>query len=379
MVRINIILYWFFFPCWLVHHDGEIVQFKNSIEIFHDVKVQHPGKGKDNIEEAILVEIQNKKGISVAYYMDVESVICIQKVCKIVPVRIYWNAIGEYQQYEMEEGITLEKYEADIFEEQDYIKLNSILANINSPFKEVNVDEILKVPDETHNDIDAVSGATAIELDEKDTVPGAALTCYTLWHWANGEIISVIQDFTAQSFKASNFESYLVSAKGQQQLFALEKLAAKKLFNKALVKNAIDEVSKNEILLKPTINYMEQADEKIYFSALEQLFLEGNNKQKIAVLTSLLNTTKIVSKKQLDRLSRYTLNLDSFQAVSVYLRLMNQKNANSSVVIKNTWPLLEDDMLIARNAYWFLKKQDITVAQQEILKDFQQKHKDQLE
>lgn len=379
MVRINIILYWFFFPCWLVHHDGEIVQFKNSIEIFHDVKVQHPGKGKDNIEEAILVEIQNKKGISVAYYMDVESVICIQKVCKIVSVRIYWNAIGEYQQYEMEEGITLEKYEADIFEEQDYIKLNSILANINSPFKEVNVDEILKVPDETHNDIDAVSGATAIELDEKDTVPGAALTCYTLWHWANGEIISVIQDFTAQSFKASNFESYLVSAKGQQQLFALEKLAAKKLFNKALVKNAIDEVSKNEILLKPTINYMEQADEKIYFSALEQLFLEGNNKQKIAVLTSLLNTTKIVSKKQLDRLSRYTLNLDSFQAVSVYLRLMNQKNANSSVVIKNTWPLLEDDMLIARNAYWFLKKQDITVAQQEILKDFQQKHKDQLE
>jgi len=57
---------------------------------------------------------------------------------------------------------------------------------------------------------------------------------------------------------------------------------------------------------------------------------------------------------------------------------MKQKNDNSPIVIENALPLLKNDFLIARSVYWFLKKQDLTTVQQQILADFQQKHKDQL-
>jgi len=133
------------FPLWVFIQSGNTISENKTKEITHNIAVHHPGKGRDNIEHVELVEIQNKKGLSVEFYMDVESVICLEEVCKIVPVRIYWNNIGEYIKYELEDGVTLEKYEADFFEKEDYSKLQSILSNFNSPFKNVRVDEILKV------------------------------------------------------------------------------------------------------------------------------------------------------------------------------------------------------------------------------------------
>lgn len=366
------------FPFWIFTQSGNTIYKEKLTEIKHKIPVHHPGKGDDNMECVELVEVQNKNGFSTTYYMNVESVICIKNVCKVVPVRIYWDNIGAYKKYELEEGVTLEKYEADFFEKEDYIKLQHVLSNENSPFKNVKVDEILTVPDETHNDVDAVSGATALELNEEDTVPGAALTCYTLWHWTYGDIQSIIRNLTGVSMSSRDFKTLLLNENLDLKLFSIEQLTATNLYKKKLVEEVIQQTSLNAKLLKSTINYFEKSPAKTYFSGMINLFDLGNKQQKIAVLSSFLNTKFQMPKGYLDSLSNRVTSFTSYQEISIFLRLMKSKNSNSNNVVKNVFPLLDSEFIIGRSVYWFLKNQELTLEEKEVLKGFQQKHKDQL-
>ncbi|SDW30509.1 hypothetical protein SAMN05444411_101451 [Lutibacter oricola] len=367
-----------FFPVWVFFQSGESSYSSEFKKIEHEITVAHPGNEDNGLEQSTLVEVRNKKGMAVEFYMNVESVICVKSVCKVVPVRIFWNNLGEYQKYELDKGVTLEKYEADLFEKQDYVKLHSILSNLDSPFKNVRIDEILTVADETHNDVDAVSGATALELDEEDTVPGAALTCFTLWHWAHGDIETIIRNFTGKSLKKQVFKNYLTSIKENEQLFAIEQLLETKNYKKNLVDAVINETSKNDNLLRSTFKYINNASDKKYFQAIEKLFLKGNEKQKIIALNSLLNSKRSVSSKYLDGLSKEVLSLKTYQEISIFLRLMKAKNSNSQEVIKHTIPLLDKDLLIARSVYWFLKDKNLSDKQQKKLAVFYSKNKNQL-
>ena len=377
-MNFNKILIVLFFPVWVFFQIGEDSYSSEFRKIEHEITVGHPGNEDNGLEQSTLVEVRNKKGMAVEFYMNVESVICVKSVCKVVPVRIFWNNLGEYQKYELDKGVTLEKYEADLFEKQDYVKLQSILSDLDSPFKNVRIDEILTVADETHNDVDAVSGATALELDEEDTVPGAALTCFTLWHWAHGDIETIIRNFTGESLKKQDFKNYITSTKEKEQLFAIEQLLETKNYKKILVDAVINETSKNDNLLRSTFKYFNNASDKKYFQAIEKLFLKGNEKQKITALNSLLNSKRSVSSKYLDGLSKEVLSLKTYQEISIFLRLMKAKNSNSQEVIKHTIPLLVKDLLIARSVYWFLKDKNLSDEQQRKLALFYAENEDQL-
>ncbi|UMB54040.1 hypothetical protein MKD41_00850 [Lutibacter sp. A64] len=310
--------------------------------------------------------------------MDVKSVICLENVCKVIPVRVYWNNLGQYLKYELNEGATLEKYEADLFEKEDYIKLHAILLNENSPFKSVQVDEILKVTDESHNEVDAVSGATALDLNEEDTVKGAALTCYTLWHWTHGDIQSIIRNITGLSCKSKDFKSFLKDDDVKLKLFSIEQLVATNFYKKDVTETVIKETIKNPTLTKASINYLENASKNIYLSASLRLIKKGTNLQKILVLNSLLNTKKEISKSYLDELSNEASGLNSFQEVSLFLKLMRIKNSNSKKVKQNVFPLLKQDFIIGRNVYWFLKEQKLNKDEIIILNEFQKQYKNEL-
>ncbi|WP_299184061.1 hypothetical protein [uncultured Aquimarina sp.] len=59
--------------------------------------------------------------------------------------------------------------------------------------------------------------------------------------------------------------------------------------------------------------------------------------------------------------------LKSFQEVSELLDLMQNKNHNSSVIIRNTTPLLNSNILIARPLYWSLKNQQLDAKQKKFI------------
>ncbi|TXG35167.1 hypothetical protein [Seonamhaeicola maritimus] len=347
------------------------------IEINHEVEVYHPGE--IGAIHTILTEIQNKDSVTIGYAMNVESVICLEEVCKVIPVRLYWNSIGVYQKYVLEEGATLEKYEADFFEPEDYKKLHSVLANTNSPFKDVEISEVLTVVDHGDEDVDAVSGATALELDEKDTVPGAALTCYTLWHWANGEIVKTIRKTTGESSTNSKLFEFIVDDNISFYPIALEALKERKNYEIEYVEPVIKRVSLNDTLIKSSITYLESAPIEVYSSALKEVFINGGKLQRIAVMRSLQHTKREIPRAYFDSYNKEMVHLKSFQEFSVFLGLMEDKNPNSEQINKGLIPFLDGNFLIARRVYWYLSEQNnLNANQQDKLQQFFEKHEDRL-
>lgn len=373
LYRLKLILF-LMFPFWMFLFNKAHIITDKSIEINHKVVVNHPGE--EVPVETILTEIQTKDSITVGYAMNVESVICLEEVCKIIPVRLFWNDIGVYQKYVLDEGKTLEKYEADLFEPDDYIKLHSVLANENSPFKDVLIHEVLTVVED--DSVDAVAGATALELDEKDTVPGAALTCYTLWHWAHGDIIQTIKRKTGESSTNQQLMQFLSHENQRYYPIALEALEKRGNYALNTVQTVIERTSMNIDLTKASIQYLETAPDDIYRTALKEIFRKGDRLQRIAVIRSLLYSKKDLT-GYLDTYASEIGTLKSFQEVSVFLGLMEAKNLNSERINRALIPLLEREFLIARRVYWFLSEQNnLDSASHEKLKNFLKKHADRL-
>ncbi|WP_299255636.1 hypothetical protein [uncultured Aquimarina sp.] len=346
-------------------------------EIKHTVLIKHPGE--KYAVKTTLTEVQNEEGLPIEYYMDVKSVICLAEVCKVIPVTLYWNNIGGYQNYRLQKGTTLEKYEADLFEPNDYKKLHSILENQNSPFKDIFIEDIWTVPSTIGDQgIDAVSGATILQLDDKDTVPGAALTCYTLWHWANGNIVSVIKKKTGESTSIEQLKMFISNKNEVYFDIALSVLKEKNNYYKPFVEAIIQRAANEDNLLRETFDYLENATPDIYLQAILDLFLQGAKKQKLAAVRSLNNSEVNISKTYLDSLSKELNRLKSFQEVTALLELMQNKNPNSSVVNQNVVPLLDSNFLIARRAYWFLTNQKLDNSQKERISNFYKIHKQKL-
>ncbi|MDO7173128.1 hypothetical protein [Mariniflexile sp. AS56] len=365
------------FPFWIFFQSGSDVSNNYDIKIQHTFYVNHPGEKEPM--EVVLIEIQNKDSLPIQYYMDVKSVICLEQVCKVIPVRIFWNNIGEYQNYKLKEGATLEKYEADLFESEDYVKLQSILSNKNSPFKEVKLDEVLTVVDETDfEDVDAVSGATALELNENDTVAGAALTCYTLWHWANGNMVALIKKNTTETVSNEQLLDFLNEKNKDYYLLALNELTKRKVYGEDFTNAVLNRVFKDANLLRASFKYIETAPKSIYFSVVKNIFERGGQEQKIAAIKSLHASPFEISKAYLDLFCVQIPNLKSFQEVMVFLELMQSRNANSTKVIDCTIPLLDANFLIARRTYWFLINENLDTLQQQKVEAFYIKNKDKL-
>lgn len=370
------IIVWWLIPLVLIF-DLNVCQENSQIKkVNHTVLIYHPGEKA--AVETILTEVQNKVGLPIEYYMNVKSVICLAEVCKVIPVTLYWDNIGNYKKYQIEEGATLEKYEADAFELKDYEKLHNILKDKYSPFRDVFIEDIWTVPNTAKVDVDAISGATILELDEKDTVPGAALTCYTLWHWANGNVVSVINTKTGQS--ASNFQlkDFIDNESAIYFKIALNELEQRDIYDVSFINAIIQRVLEDEFLLKEALTYMEKASSKNYLTALSELFFKGGKEQKLAAIRSLKYSKVKIPKPYLDSLSKEFNQLESFQEVSVLINLMEIKNPKSSIVINNMMSLLDSDILISRRAYWFLRKQELNPKQEKKLKKYERQNNDKL-
>lgn len=364
------------FPIWLIGN-FLISPAANSKTIQHKVIIKHPGNKIPH--DVILYEVQNEQGFPDKYYLDVKSVICLEEVCKVISVRIFWNEIGEYQKYELENNATLEKYEADLFEKEDYKKLHTIIQNPNSPFKETFIEDILTVVvDDGTGNLDAVSGATAIHLDEKDTVPGAALTCFTLWHWAHGDVVSIIKTITGQSVSQEKLFSFLSNENRTYFFVSLEALKEHKNYSNLFVEEVIRQALENNDLLKASIQYIETAPSDIYFSSIRKLYLKGNELQKIEAIRALIRTKTPINNDYLIPFSEEIKPSKSYQEVSLFLDLLEITNLKNEKITQNVITLLESDFLIARRAYYYLKNQSLDNNQLEKVTIFFDKFKDRL-
>lgn len=177
-----------------------VMQSKTTNEktITHKLEVFHKGLSDSGTTSLLLHQVQNALKHPDYFYANVESVVCGSKVCEIVSVKLFWDALGRFTHYKLANGVNLEKEDGDLFLKEDHQKLHSILRNPTSSLKNLYSGELVeKVED---NALDALSGAT-INIGEAEVIKGAIWTCYTLWHWANGDVVPYIRKTTAKNIQ----------------------------------------------------------------------------------------------------------------------------------------------------------------------------------
>jgi len=211
-------------------------------------------------------------------------------------------------------------------------------------------------------------------LDNNETVKGAALSCYTLWHYANGGIISEIQQITGEACTNEQLRKFLENGENNYKDFALQQINKKKFYDKKTVDEVIKQAQVYYELFKASVRHFEVAPDDIYFDAVKLLFKNGNGNHRILVLNSLYRTNKILPDHYFDDISLFIPSL-SFQEIDLFLEILEQKNISSEIILDQIIILLDQNIFIARRAYWYLNGQKLSVEQQNKIVAFQKKYK----
>lgn len=338
----------------------------------------HPGLKPGESASVDIIEIARQPGGPSHYYTDVQSVYCDERVCKVDVVRLFFNELGDYQHLKMQRGVDLEKAEGEAFSGEDYEKLHMILRNRNSGLARTHIAEFYSHQGGESN-IDAVSGAT-ISLHTDDYVAGAALTCYTLWHWANGDIRAKIRAKTGDKKTIEELRDYVSDGDENYKVFALEQLVRREAFDPmtiAVIIAAADTSLRNHPDL--VVDYAEWLPGDEYFISIMTLFESDNSELRLRILYSILGSSRAATPGYYDQLSQHIAAMTSYQAIDLLLNVFEEKDVSTPAIKKNVANLLHhDDFIVARRAFWFLQNQQMSESLQAQVDAFYDNHSQDL-
>ncbi|MGA9638301.1 hypothetical protein, partial [Flavobacterium sp.] len=319
-------------------------------------------------------------GKAFQYYMDVQSVICLDHKCKVVKVRLFWDRFGFYNRYELASGVTLEKTDGIPFTDADYKKLDRILADKQSTLKDYykNQSHLSDHGSEALVDVDAISGATS-GVDVNSVVEGAAWTSCTLWHWANGGVFEVIRKITASELTTAELTQSLSNESEKNRRFIISEFIDRKAYENEVVTVVLKEIGNSPSLIRPLLEYIEKAPPAVYFLAVQQLYKESDVSYRVILLGSLQQFTTFSSADHLEWCSKQLSIVASFQELQLLLRLLEKQKPLSEYTKTEAIKLLEhSQFLMARSAYWFLNNKSVSTEQTKILESFKTKNSDRL-
>jgi len=125
-------------------------------------------------------------------------------------IRMYWDAFGNYLQFELLNGSELTKINHKEFSDNDYLTLHRILSNPYSEMKDLQYRDLTgKQAENNYHAADGFTGATSNDLTF-EYINGAVKTTYTLWKYANEYCRKEIEQSTdhATSFLRERYRQY---------------------------------------------------------------------------------------------------------------------------------------------------------------------------
>jgi hypothetical protein len=239
------------------------------------------------------------------------------------------------------------------------------------------------------DDADAISAPTALSYNDA-VISGAAYTCFTLWHWANGEMNAIIREKTVKACDQQDLVRYLTGTSEMHIEFALHEVIDRKAFDQSITDAVVDVVRRGGTdLAKIAIRYLRMASIAnrcdVYFRTIEASFAAADAKKRVVFLTSLSSPSARASAQIkaptgfYDRISRALPQLKTYYEVHMLLSLIDACGACSEQVITHALPLLEhENFFTARRVYWFLKDKQLQPDQQKKIASFREEHKDRL-
>jgi hypothetical protein len=158
------------------------------------------------------------------FFRNIFTPVCYTNECKPVHINFYWDLLGNYMRYDLPKNKVLTKVDHDEFKEEDYQKLQDILAQPNSIFAELKMEDLIVKGTESLTDsVDAKAGAT-LKTIKNQVIDGAVYTCYTLWHIAYGKAVPEMQKIMESYTNEALLHQFLTSTNHNYQYWAMAKV-----------------------------------------------------------------------------------------------------------------------------------------------------------
>jgi len=352
------------------------------------IQLTDPVYPKKPKKEHSLTAYSDEQGFPSGYSMELINEVCLDGVCKLVEVTMYWDAIGYYQSLEYPEGKPLTKVEHEPFVPADYEKLDSILKDRDSILDDHELGFLASEKDDKsqegedddeYQDVDGVSKATPGAVKEA-VVKDAAWTTWVLWKYANTELVTIMQDIT-KSRISPKFLQHLLDSKNWQKIeFVLNHL----LEQKPVAPQYIDKVA--EVMptagidhIELAIEYLQQAspDQSVCYQKLIGA-LGKLDEYGAAMVIELLQSDDQLEDKIIEEFAS-SLVSQQYYPIHLGLRLIESREFFSKSIETDIVKLLHNqDFFIARRASDFLSNQQLSASAKEKLDAFRVKHADRL-
>jgi len=341
------------------------------------IQLTDPVYPKKPKKEHSLTAYIDEQGFPSGYSMELINEVCLDGVCKLVEVTMYWDAIGFYQNLEYPEGKPLTKVEHEPFVPADYEKLDSILKDRDSILDDHELgflatekdDKPSEEDDATEGqDVDGVSKATPGAVKEA-VVKDAAWTTWVLWKYANTELVTIMQDITKSRISPKFLKHLLDSNNWQKIEFVLNHL----LEQKPVAPQYIDKVA--EVMPTAGIDHIELAIEYLQqaspdkSSCYQKLIgtLVKLDEYGAAMVIELLHSDDQLEDKIIEEFAS-SLVSQQYYPIHLGLRLIESREYFSKSVETDIVKLLHNhDFFIARRASDFLSNQQLSASAKEEL------------
>ncbi len=167
--------------------------------------VKEVALNNNSLSEKLFASYDNT-GIPEYYYSDIMHKSGSSKLSKAVKLRIYWDIWGNFIKLGLNQNENLIKINNESFSVKDYEKLHSLLNDPHSGIKYYKFDNYTaEKSEQQYYNVDAMSGATVVDASY-DCVKGAVKTCYDLYKFTHGDIVSTIVKNTKSSLQNINSE-----------------------------------------------------------------------------------------------------------------------------------------------------------------------------
>ena len=359
------------------------VESNRNVGVSRRVSLEGPGDlGAKSCE---VIQILDSTGEPGEYSMVVDSVVCKEAKCEILPVRLFFDAVGNYERYELPPGRNLTKLGHQPFSPADHEKLHQILSDPYSQLKSIQWNQIT-LPTESASktrsgDYDAISGATALSKRSM-VVVGAAYTCFTLWHWSHGAVRNVIREMTIRASDKQDWLRYVQGPKEPYVVFGLEQLAAQKQFDPETITAVVEVMRRGSLrVVDPALSYLAKASRETktdhFFRCAEDDGLAAQPEKRVRFLEALRDGNHKLPADCLDRLSTWLGRAGSYYEVHLLLTLLERHQVASDRATNQALALLgSTDALIVRRSYRYLKAQKLSPSLQKKLEAFEQQNPD---
>jgi hypothetical protein len=327
-----------------------------------------------------LVATCDEQGQPAGYSLSFETQVCVDEQCRMVQVTMHWNALGYYQRLECPPQLPLTRKKHEPFTPEDYAKLDRILKDRESILASQPLEALVQPMLQAENpEIDGWSGATPQTVKDA-VVEDAAFTTWTMWHWANGQIVSKLQTLTERRVTPDCLRRLLRSEDRREVDFALRYLQKHPGSGESTVEEiflVLERSDREHVAL--SLNLLDRAagDRRQLHDRLINAFARMSTNYSPMIL-DYFSTQAELPAETMEGLAAALKDVPYFQ-VHLTLRLLDSKQFFSGKVEAEIAGLLDhENFFIARRASEHLAKQTLSDAVRRRLEAFRHQHRSRL-